>query len=402
MPLSQIAKSIGASPTLKLNAQAARMKAAGEPVVHLGGGEPESLAPPSAVRAGAAMLETGGVRYTPAAGTPAMREAIIRYTERFYGRRVEPTNVMASAGAKQAIMVALMALLDPGDEVIFPVPYWVSYPDMTRLAAGVPVAVRAADGGFQPSAAEIEAAVTPRTRAILLNSPNNPSGRIYDERFIRDMVALCERRDITLLMDDIYHRLVFDGARALHAYECTQRSVDQAKIVVFNGVSKQYAMTGFRLGWAVGPRDLIAAMSNIQSHQSGGPCSVSQVAAAAAIDGPQDSVDGLRDTLQRGRDEMVGLLAEVPGVKVAKPAGTFYCFCDFSAVDRDSTRLAALFLEKLQVVTVPGVEFGMDGFLRLSFCGPLADVREGVRRIKWLLDARGPATLDAGGRVITR
>lgn len=402
MPLSQIAKSIGASPTLKLNAQAARMKAAGEPVIHLGGGEPESLAPPSAVQAGAAMLETGQVRYTPAAGTPHMREAIIRYTERFYGRRVEPANVMASAGAKQAIMVALMALLDPGDEVIFPVPYWVSYPDMTRLAAGVPVPVRAAAGGFQPSAAEIAAAVTPRTRAILLNSPNNPSGRIYDPQFIMDMVKLGEKRDITLLMDDIYHRLVFDGAHAMHAYECTERSVDQARIVVFNGVSKQYAMTGFRLGWAVGPRDLIAAMSNIQSHQSGGPCSVSQVAAAAAVAGSQDSVDTLRETLQRGRDEMTALLAQVPGVKVASPAGTFYCFCDFSAVDPDSTRLAALFLEKLQVVTVPGVEFGMDGFLRLSFCGPLAEVREGVRRIKWLLDEHGPATLSAGGRVFTR
>jgi aspartate aminotransferase len=161
-------------------------------------------------------------------------------------------------------------------------------------------------------------------------------------------------------------------------------------------------MTGFRLGWAVGPRDLIAAMSNIQSHQSGGPCSVSQVAAAAAVAGPQDSVDTLRETLQRGRDEMVALLAEVPGVKVARPEGTFYCFCDFSAVDPDSARLAALFLEKLQVVTVPGVEFGLDGFLRLSFCGPLTDVREGVRRIKWLLDARGPATLSAGGRLFSR
>ena len=182
MPFSKLANAIGASVTLKLNAEAARMRAAGDPVIHLGGGEPKSLAPDSAIEAGIAMLKTGEIRYTPASGTPLMKDAIIAYTEKFYGRKVERANVMASAGAKQAIMVALMALVNPGDEVVFPVPYWVSYPDMTRLAAGIPVPVHAADTSFLPTLDEMKAAITSKTRVVLLNSPSNPSGKVIRRR----------------------------------------------------------------------------------------------------------------------------------------------------------------------------------------------------------------------------
>lgn len=402
MSFSKIASSIGASVTLKLNSRASVMRAAGDPVIHLGGGEPKSKAPLSAIQAGIQMLETGEIRYTPASGTPALKDAIIDYTECYYGRKVEQANVMASAGAKQAIMVALRALVDPCDEVLFPVPYWVSYPEMSRLAGGVPVAVQAADGSFQPTVDEIAAAVTPRTRVIMLNSPNNPSGKVYDRAFITGVIALCEERDIHVLMDDIYHRLVFDGRQPVHCYDCTDVSVDESKFVVLNGVSKQYAMTGFRIGWAIGPRDLIKAMSNIQSHQTGGPCSLSQTAAVAALKGKQGSVPELRGTLEKNRDEMVRLLAEISGLEVNVPEGTFYCFCDFSAFDTDSTRLAARLLEKIQVVTVPGVEFGMDGYLRLSYCGSLEDITEGIRRIKWLLDPAESDTLEVSGRTFCR
>jgi aspartate aminotransferase len=402
MPFSKLADAIGASVTLKLNAQAARMRAAGDPVIHLGGGEPKSLAPVAAIDAGIAMLKTGEIRYTPAAGTPAMRDAIIAYTKKFYARDVERPNVMASAGAKQAIMVALLALVDAQDEVVFPVPYWVSYPDMTRLAGGVPVPVHAADGSFQPTLDEMTAAITPRTKVVLLNSPNNPSGKVYDGDWLRRLVQYCEERDIYVMMDDIYHRLVFDGQKAVHCYECTDREVDDSKVIILNGVSKQYAMTGFRIGWAVGPRDLIQAMNNIQSHQSGGPCSLSQKAAVAAIEGAQGSVGELRRTLELNRDELMPLLAEIPGLKADKPEGTFYCFADLRAFDEDSTRLADRLLEKIQVVTVPGVEFGMEGFLRLSYCGAIEDVREGVRRIKWLLDESGSPELIAGDKVFGR
>ncbi len=402
MPFSKLANSIGASVTLKLNAEAAKMRAAGDPVIHLGGGEPKSLAPQSAIEAGIAMLKTGEIRYTPASGTPLMKDAIIAYTEKFYGRKVERANVMASAGAKQAIMVALMALVDPGDEVVFPVPYWVSYPDMTRLAAGVPVPVHAADHSFQPTLDEMKAAITPKTRVVLLNSPSNPSGKVFDGDWLRGLVQYCQERDIYVMMDDIYHRLVFDGLRAVHCYECTDRSVDDAKLIVLNGVSKQYAMTGFRIGWAVGPKALIKAMANIQSHQTGGPCSLSQKAAVAAIEGAQGSVAELRATLQSSRDELMNLLKEIPGLKADVPEGTFYCFADFRAFDQDSSRLAARLLDKIQVVTVPGIEFGMEGFLRLSYCGSIEDVREGVRRIKWLLDENGAPELSAGGKVFSR
>ncbi|RKZ19508.1 pyridoxal phosphate-dependent aminotransferase [bacterium] len=402
MTFSKVARSIGASATLKLNAKAAQLRTAGEPVVHLGGGEPKSKCPQGAIAAGIGMLETGEVRYSPASGTPVMKDAIIDYTERFYGRRVERTNVMASAGVKQALMVALMALVDSGDEVVFPVPYWVSYPEMTRLAGGVPVPVPPLPGGFQPDLDAIVAAMGPRTRVVLLNTPNNPSGAVYDGDFIRKIVRICEEKDVFLLMDDIYHRLVFDGKSAVHCYDCTDRPLDDTRLVVLNGVSKQYAMTGFRIGWAVGPAPLIKAMGNIQSHQTGGPSTLAQTAAVGAIDGHTGSVEQLNTDLEVGRDEMVRLLREIPGLEVEAPGGTFYCFCDFSRYDADSARLSAMLLEKVQVVTVPGVEFGLDGYLRLSFCGSMEDIREGVKRIAWALDAEGPAEYVAGERIYTR
>ncbi len=402
MPFSKIANSIGASATLKLNAEAGRMRAAGQPVIHLGGGEPKSKAPQSAIEAGIEMLNSGEIRYTPASGTPAMKDAIINYTAKHSGRQVERANVIASAGAKQAIMVALMALVDPGDEVVFPVPYWVSYPEMVRLAGGNPVAVYPADGSFQPTVKEMIDAIGPNTKAVLLNSPNNPSGRVFDRDFLVGLIEHCQQQGVFILMDDIYHRLVFDGRTPVLCYDCTDLSVDDACLVVLNGVSKVYAMTGFRIGWAVGPRDLIKVMSNIQSHQSGNPCSLSQHAAVAAIEGPQDSVSNLGQELEKNRDVLVGLLREIPGLEVNIPEGTFYCFCNFSSFDEDSTRLAAFLLEKVQVVTVPGIEFGMEGYLRLSYCGDLDDVREGIRRIKWILDDGGSDELTVGDTVFTR
>ncbi len=402
MSFSKIANSIGASATLKLNAEAGRMRAAGQPVIHLGGGEPKSKAPQSAIEAGIEMLRSGEIRYTPASGTLAMKDAIINYTANYYGRQVERANVIASAGAKQAIMVALMALVDPGDEVVYPVPYWVSYPEMVRLAGGNPVAVYAADGSFQPTVQEMIDAFGPRTKAVLLNSPNNPSGRVFDRDFLTGLMEHCQQQGVFLLMDDIYHRLVFDGRIPVPCYDCTDLSVDDANLLVLNGVSKQYAMTGFRIGWAVGPRDLIKVMSNIQSHQSGNPCSLSQQAAVAALEGAQGSVSRLGQELENNRDELVSLLREIPGLNVNSPEGTFYCFCNFSAFDENSTRLAAFLLEKVQVVTVPGIEFGMEGFLRLSYCGDIEDVREGVRRIKWILDEAGSNELKVGDTVFTR
>jgi aspartate aminotransferase len=400
--LSQLALSIAESATLKLNETAALLRDKGEPVIHLGGGEPKSRAPIDAIVGCTSILNTGEVRYSPADGIPALKKAIIRYTEQHYNRAVKPENVIASSGAKQSIMVALQAILDPKDEVIMPVPYWVSYPEMVKLAGGVPVPVRAADGSFEPSFADIAQAVGPYTKAIIVNSPNNPSGAMYSEDFIRQVVELCEQKDIWLVMDDTYNRLVFDGRQPTNAYAFTDRDVDRSKLVVVNSVSKMYAMTGFRLGWAIGNRELVKAMTNIQSQQTSGPATPSQWAAVGALNGVQNSVDALRLTLQNNRDVLVARLQAIPGVKVVKPAGTFFAFPDFSAYEKNSQKLSAFLLEKVRVVTVPGKEFGMEGHLRLSFCGTLKEIKEGIERIQWALDPHAPNELFLGSRKLVR
>src|SRR5512137_2579117 len=270
MSLSQLARSLKESATLKLNETAALLREKGEPVIHLGGGEPKSKTPMDAILSCTSVLNTGDVKYAPADGMPALKKAIIRYTEEHYGRLVAPENVVASSGAKQAIMVLLHAILDPKDEVIFPAPYWVSYPEMVKLAGGVPVAVTAEDGSFQPTVEEIAEAVGSYTKAIILNSPNNPSGAMYSAEFVAAVVELCEKKGLYLVMDDLYNRLVFDGRTAPNAYEYSKAETDQSKLIVVQGVSKMYAMTGFRIGWAIASRDLAAAMANIQSHQTSG------------------------------------------------------------------------------------------------------------------------------------
>jgi len=400
--LSQLALSIAESATLKLNETAAQLRDKGEPVIHLGGGEPKSRAPIDAIVGCTAVLNTGEVRYTPSDGIPALKKAIIRYTEQHYDRVAKPENVIASSGAKQSIMVALQAILDPKDEVIMPVPYWVSYPEMVKLAGGVAVPVRAADGSFEPTVADITQAVGPYTKAIILNSPNNPSGAMYSEDFIRQIVELCEQKDIWLVMDDTYNRLVFDGRQPTNAYAFTDKDVDHSKLVVVNSVSKMYAMTGFRLGWAIGNRELVKAMTNIQSQQTSGPATPSQWAAVGALNGVQNSVDALRLTLQNNRDVLVARLQAIPGVKVVKPAGTFFAFPDFSAYEKSSQKLADLLLDKVRVVTVPGKEFGMEGHLRLSFCGTLKEIKEGIERIQWALDPHAPNELFLGSRKLVR
>lgn len=386
MSLSRLAASINESPTLRLNQIAAQLKASGQSVIHLGGGEPTSRPPDSAVEAAAKFLREGEIRYGPADGIGPLKQAVLRYTERFYGRRFEPHNVIISGGAKQCIMVALHALIDPGDEVLYPAPYWVSYPEMAKLAGGVGVAARASDGGFYPTLADIESRLSPRSKLVILNSPNNPSGAMYSSDFIAGVVRLCEQRGLYLLMDDIYHRLTFDGRAIIRAYDFATTGSDDSRLIIVNGVSKQFAMTGFRIGWAVAARPIIAAMANIQSQQTSGPSMVMQHAAMAALDGDQSCVEKLRSTLESNRNVLLDKIAGIPGVKVTRPDGTFYCLADFRAIEPDSSKLAAMLLERVRVVTVPGVEFGMEGHLRISYCAGAGDVAAGLDRIRWACD----------------
>jgi aspartate aminotransferase len=402
MSVSQLARSIKESPTLKLNETAARLREKGEPVIHLGGGEPKSKAPLDAVVGCASQLSTGEVRYAPADGMPALKKAVIRYTEEHYDRLVGPENVVVSSGAKQSIMVLLQTILEPKDEVVFPAPYWVSYPEMVKLAGGVPVPVTPEDGTFQPSVPDIAERVGSYTKAVILNSPNNPSGVMYSRDFVAELVAFCEKKNLYLVMDDLYNRLVFDGQKAPNPYEFAKDQGEASRLVVVQGVSKMYAMTGFRIGWAVGNRELVEAMTNIQSHQTSGPVTVSQWAAIGALSGVQSSIESLRLTLENQRNVMVERLAAIPGVHVTKPNGTFYCFPDMSAYMKDSQKLAELLLERVRVVTVPGREFGMDGHLRLSYCGTIKEITEGLERIQWALDPQAPNELILGERKLVR
>lgn len=402
MSLSLIGRSIKASATLRLNEIAAILREKGEPVIHLGGGEPKSKAPLEAIVAASNLINSGEVRYTPADGIPSLKKAIIRYTEEFYNRLVEPENVIVSSGAKQAIMVCLQAILNPQEEVIFPAPYWVSYPEMVKLCGGVPVPVFPEDGTFYPRLKDIEERVTSYTKAVIINSPNNPTGAMYSEDFIAEIVEFCEKRGLYLIMDDIYHRLIFDGRKPINCYKYAKDLSENSKLVVINGVSKMYAMTGFRIGWAIANKKLIEAMTNIQAHQTSGPSVVTQVAAAAALNGPQTQVESLRITLENNRNILLERLNAFKGVRAFKPDGTFYCFADFSYYEKDSIKLSQFLLDKVRVLTVPGIEFGLDGWLRLSTCGSVKDITEGIERIKWALDPDAPNELYIGERKLIR
>jgi len=402
MSISQLAKSIPASPTLALNDTARMLKEKGESVIHLGGGEPKSKAPLDAILSASAKLYSAEVKYTPTEGIPAMRKAVVRYTEENYNHLVAPENIIISNGAKQSLSLLLQAIVNPQDEVIVLAPYWVSYPEMIKMTYGIPVVVTPEDGRFEPRLEDVVAAVGSYTKAIIVNSPSNPSGAVFSEKLIAELVEYCEKKDIYLIMDDIYHKLVFDGTKWVSPYKYAKVRDEKSKLITVNGVSKAYAMTGFRIGWTVANRKVIAAMVNLQAQTTSCASGLLQAAAVGALNGIQTGVESLRVTLQNNRDIMLSELRTIDGLRVQKPGGTFYCFPDFSAYTKSSAELSKLLLDKVRVVTVPGNEFGMDGHLRLSYCGSIKDIKEGVERIKWALDPKAPNEIFIGERKMVR
>ncbi|MCX6072122.1 MAG: pyridoxal phosphate-dependent aminotransferase [Chloroflexi bacterium] len=402
MSLSRLALSIAESPTLKLNEEARILRSQGQDVINLGIGEPKNRTPIPAILSATSRLSTGDVKYTPTDGLPTLKKAIIGYTEENYGRVVRPENVVVTAGAKQAIHSLLFTLLDPHDEVILMAPYWVSYPEMVRMVGGVPVIVMPEEGTFLPRLQDIKRAITSRTKAVILNSPNNPSGMIFPEEFVAGLVELCERKDLYLIADDIYHKLVFDGQRAAPAYGFTPKDIESSRIIVVNGISKTYGMTGFRIGWAVGPRAVVKVMTNVLAQTTSCASAISQVAAEGALTGSQSYVESLRVTIQNNRDVVMQELTGVSSVCTARPQGAFYCLPDFRHYNQDSAALASFLLKKALVVTVPGKDFGMEGHLRLSFSGSVKDLTEGVARIKWALDPNSPNEIYIGDRQLVR
>ncbi|MHB8878340.1 MAG: pyridoxal phosphate-dependent aminotransferase [Myxococcaceae bacterium] len=406
MSVSTLAKAIAESPTMKLNEEARLLRERGQPVIHLGIGEPKNKAPLNAILQSAARLNTGDVKYTPADGVPSLKKAIIRYTEEHYDKVVAPENVIVSSGAKQAIYNLLYTLINPQDEVIVLSPYWVSYPEMVKMVYGVPVIVTPEDGSFFPRMADIERVVTGYTKAIIINSPNNPSGVMFSDEFIAQVVEFCERKSIYCIMDDIYHQLVFDGRKAPSAYSFTKKDLEASKVITVNGIAKLYGMTGFRIGWAVAPRELVSIMANVQSQTTSGTSVLLQAAAEGALTGVQGAVEALRLQIQNNRDLIMQELAAFNGVKCTRPNGTFYCLPDFRAylggALKTSVDLSNFLLKKAMVVTVPGREFGMEGHLRLSYAGSVKDVTEGIARMKWALDPSSPNEIYIGDKKLVR
>ena len=402
MTISLLARSIAESPTLKMNEEARRLRERGEAVIHLGIGEPKNKTPFPALLSAAAKLNSGDIKYSPTDGLPTLKKAIVRYTEDNYDRLVAPENIIVSSGAKQSLFNIFYALLDPNDEVIINAPYWVSYPEMVKMVRGVPVIVTPEDGGFYPRLADIERAVSSSTKAIVLNSPNNPSGVMVTDEFMAEIVAFCEKRNIYLILDDIYHKLVFNKRKWTPAYKFTDLDVESSKLVVVNGIAKAYGMTGFRIGWCIANRKLVEVMTNIQSQITSCTAMVSQAAAEGALNGLQSVVESLRLTIENNREVMLNELGAFTGVRCVPPDGTFYCLPDFRAYTNNSVELADFLLKKARVVTVPGKEFGMEGHLRLSYAGTVKDVTEGVARIRWALDPNAPSEIYLGDRKLVR
>ena len=402
MRLSKLASEIIESPTLALNEEARRLRERGEPVIHFGIGEPKNKTPINAILSSAAKLTSGEVKYTPADGTLALKKAIIRYTEENYDRMVAPENVLVTNGAKQSLFNILYSILNPQDEVIILTPYWVSYPEIIKMCNARPVVVTPEDGSFTPRFEDVEDAVTSYTRAIIVNSPNNPSGVIYPPELIEKLVGYCESKGIFMICDDIYHKLVFDRKEAVPAYRYTKKDIEDSYVVTVNGVAKLYGMTGFRVGWVVAPRALVRVMTNVTVQTTSGVSPVSQAAAEGAINGMQSVVEALRLQIENNRNVLMQEMKSFSGARLIPPDGTFYALPDLRAFNNSSVEISKFLLKKALVVTVPGKEFGMEGHIRISFSGTVKDITEGMARVRWALDPTSPNEIYIGDRKLIR
>ncbi len=399
--LSHHIRDIQGSPTLALNETASKLRASGAAVINLAIGEPLNDCPDQAVVLASKILETKQIKYSPTSGNKNLKEAIQNYTAELYGRTPALENITITVGAKQALFNLLQVLLDPGDEVILFQPYWVSYPEMVKLARGNPVSVPT-DENFFPEMERVLASITKKTKALILNSPNNPSGAVYPPELIAALVDLCENRGIFLILDDIYHQLVFEPSQWVPGYVFTSQPIDKSHLIIVNGISKTYGMTGFRIGWAIGPAPVIQAVNKLQSHSTSGASALLQEAALGALREGQTTLVELKKLIQNNRDILVEGLKKIKGLQLTKPGGTFYCFPDFRSLTTDSQSLAALLLEKAFVATVPGSAFGQEGFLRLSYTCSTEEIIESVKRIRWAIDPDFPAEIVIAGKSYQR
>ena len=397
--ISRLSKKIGAiaeSATLKVDAKAKALQAEGRPVISYAAGEPDFATPAHIVDAARAALDDPkNFRYTAAAGLPELREAIATKTARDSGWAVPASQVIVTNGGKQAVYQAFQVLLDPGDEVLLPAPYWTTYPEAIQLADGVPVEVFAgSDQGYKVTVDQLEAARTERTKVLLFVSPSNPTGAVYSPAETKAIGEWAESHGLWIIADEIYQNLVYEGARAQSIVEAVPALTERTILV--NGVAKSYAMTGWRLGWMVGPADVMKGAANLQSHLTSNVNNVAQRGAIAALNGPQEPIEHMRLAFDRRRKLIVSELNKVPGFHCPTPEGAFYAYVDVTAAlgceiagitPTTSLELADLILSEAEVAAVPGEAFGPSGYLRFSYALGDDALVEGIQRIQRLLGA---------------
>ncbi|GGQ33376.1 aspartate/methionine/tyrosine aminotransferase [Actinomadura coerulea] len=392
--ISKRIAAISESATLAVDAKAKALKAAGRPVIGFGAGEPDFPTPDYIVEAAVTACRVPRFhKYTPAGGLPELRAAIAEKTERDSGHRVEASQVLVTNGGKQAVYEAFAALLDPGDEVIVPTPYWTTYPESIKLAGGVPVDVVADETtGYKVSVEQLEAARTDRTKVLLFVSPSNPTGAVYGRDEIEAIGRWADEHGLWVVTDEIYEHLVYGDAEFHSMPVVVPELADRT--LVLNGVAKTYAMTGWRVGWLIGPADVVKAAQNLQSHATSNVANVSQAAALAAVTGDLSAVAEMRKAFDRRRQTMVRMLNEIPGIVCPEPEGAFYAYPSVKALlgkqlrgkrPETSVELASLILEEAEVALVPGEAFGTPGYFRLSYALGDDDLTEGVSRVAKLL-----------------
>ncbi len=397
--ISQRIGSVAESATLAIDAKAKALKAAGVDVIGFGAGEPDFPTPPSIVEAAAkACADPKNHRYTPTAGLPELREAIAMKTKRDSGLEIAPANTLVTNGGKHAIFNAFATLLDPGDEVLIPTPYWTTYPEAVKLAGGVPVFVPSdIQSDFKVTPELLSKYLTSRTKMFLYVSPSNPTGSVYNLSETRALANFCQDNDLWVMADEIYEHLVYDGVSATSIATLDSRGLD--KTVIVNGVAKSYAMTGWRIGWMIGPKDVINAATNLQSQSTSNIANVTQRAAIQALVGDQSTVSEMREAFDRRRKTITHLLGEIDGLKCPVPQGAFYVYPDVGDLigrnyggvrPKSTSELAGIILDQAKVAVVPGEAFGTPGYFRLSYALADDDLKEGISRFARLVADSAP------------
>lgn len=389
LALSARAGMLKPSPTLSITAKANAMKAAGEDVVSFAAGEPDFSTPEPVVEATVEALRAGFTKYTPTSGILPLKKAICGKLLRENGVRASPEQIVVGCGAKQTLYEAMQVLLDPGDEVILIAPYWMTYAEQVRLAGGVPRVVHTrGEDGFVPSCEQLEAAVGPRTRAIMVNSPSNPTGAVLPRETLAGIAALAVRHGFWIVADEIYERLLYGGET--HTSIASLSPEVAERTITVGGCSKSYAMTGWRIGFAAAPIPVAKAMSNLQDQITSNPTSFAQKGATVAFNLPAEAVEAMRAEFEGRRDLIVRLLSEIPGLKAPTPKGAFYAFPDASAfMGGDDLKLASYLLEEARVAVIPGSVFEGAGHIRLSYACSRADIERGVGRVREALSKVG-------------